>query len=221
MFIGGVLGYIGARIANIIPPLWFSITYLLLAFSIAGGISRSIAIGSGALNYLIRNAGLNPLKLVLTLTLASIVIQLSIFPIFMILISSIYYIFDKIILMINNVELMVTGIVLAALFTSSLAIIIGLGIVTQKKIITKLVNAIPSLMLCIYITSLAMPYNIQKYNPITGLITLISESFYPTTIQNLTTPIIVILASIIVMIIISITLTKKLTEIDIYDIILG
>ncbi len=49
LFIGGVLGYIGAKIANITPPLWFSITYLLLAFSIAGGISRSIAIGSGAL----------------------------------------------------------------------------------------------------------------------------------------------------------------------------
>ncbi len=115
LFIGGVLGYIGAKIANVLPPLWFSITYLLLAFSIAGGISRSIAIGSGALSYLIKNAGLNPFKLVLTLILASIVIQLSIFPVFMILISFIYYIFDKIILMISNVELMMIGIVLAAL----------------------------------------------------------------------------------------------------------
>lgn len=223
-----LIGAVGAYGGKIPLPVWFSIMYLMFNFAIMGGLSRSIVVGSGALSYLIRHAGINPIKLTLVLTVANMISQIVFSPLFLALTVLTYYITDKVTLTVNF-GLLISAIVLTSLFMTTLGIAFGL-LMVGKATTAKIANFIPLLPMILYFTSLLTPPDISSYNPITAIMILLTSSlkyegptyFIPIP-PTLSLPVLtaVILTSSAVLLLLSTLLMKRIREVNIYDAAIG
>jgi len=224
-FFAGFFSLIGAYGAKLPLPGWFSMTYLMFAFAIAGGLSRSIVVGSAAFNYLIRHAGVSPIKLVLVLATASIISQIVFSPLFLTITILVYYTADKTVPTVDIV-LLASALTLSSLFMALFGIVLGLTMV-GKAAAAKIANFIPTLTIAIYFASLLAPADIRSYNPITAIMILLTSSLkgekpmyfipIPST-PDLSILVTIILASSAILLLLSILLMKRVREVNIYDV---
>jgi len=91
LFFGVLFSIVGAYGSKIPLQSWFSISYLMYLFAIMGGLARMVVIGSGAYNHLIRHAGVNPVKLTLTLIATYVITAITLTPLYSIIFITTYH----------------------------------------------------------------------------------------------------------------------------------
>jgi len=225
-FFAGFFGIIGAYLSKFPLPGWFSMSYLMFILTIAGVLPRSIVVGSAAFNYLIRHAGISPIKLILVLIATAMISHIIFSPLFLTITTLIYYTADKTVPMVD-IGLFISAIILSLLFMTAFGVVLGL-IMVGRAMTTKIANFIPMLPIIIYFASLLIPADISFYNPFTAIVMLLASSlggekyiYIPTapTPLPLNLPILVtvVLASSIILLILSILLVKRIREVNIYD----
>ncbi|ADM27068.1 hypothetical protein Igag_0219 [Ignisphaera aggregans DSM 17230] len=224
-FFAGFFSLIGAYFSKFPLPGWFSMTYLMFTFAIAGGLSRSIVVGSAAFNYLIRHAGISPIKLILVLVATGMISQIIFSSLFLIITILIYYTANKTVPMVD-IGLVISAIILSSLFMATFGVALGL-IMVGRTATAKIANFIPMLPMIIYFVSLLTPADISSYNPITAIMMLLAYSLggekyiyivpMPSTL-SLPILVTVILTSSIILLILSILLVKRIREVNIYDV---
>jgi len=230
----GLLGFgllysaIGAYAAKGPLPIWFSFTYAGLLFIILGLLARQIIISSGAYNYLIRYAGINPIKLILALFVTYVIMSIVYAPLILALFFFMYYTTGKLILSIN-VAILSSAIILSSVFTMALGILLGL-IMTGRVIFSKFsffIFYIPIILF--YISIFVTPPNVSMYNPITAMEILLAISWeegvtsYPYMVPipsnvNVVIAVIIILVSSVILLLTSTLLLKRVREVNIYDV---
>jgi len=228
IFFGVFFGMVGAYGGKISLQSWFSMSYLMFLFAVMGGLARVVVIGSGAYNYLIRHAGVNPVKLTLTLIAAHAITAIALTPLYLIMFIAVYYTAGKPIPSLNPSILFIT-IVLSAVFTTAFGVVFGL-IMIGRAITTKIANFIPSIPVIIYFASLLTPSDMTVYNPITAIVVLLSASwetpettyvFSMPSNYDIATPITTLAVSSVVLVLASALLMKRIREVNIYDIALS
>jgi len=225
LFFGVFFSIVGVYGGKIPLQSWFSISYLMYLFAVMGGLARIVVIGSGAYNYLIRHAGINPVKLTLTLIAAHMITAITLTPLYLIIFIAVYHTAGKPVPSLDP-PLLSTTIVLSTLFISAFGILFGL-IMIGKTIVTRIANFVPSIPMIIYFISLLTPSDMSIYNPITAIIILLTVSWRtPETTYvfpipsnlDIATPITILAASSIILVLASALLMKRIREVNIYDI---
>jgi len=225
LFFGVFFSIVGAYGGKIPLQSWFSISYLMYLFAVMGGLARMVVIGSGAYNYLIRHAGVNPVKLTLTLIAAHMITAITLTPLYLAIFIAVYHTAGKPIPSLDP-PLLSTTIALSTLFITAFGIVFGL-IMIGKTIAAKIANFIPSIPMIIYFISLLTPSDMSIYNPITAIIILLTASWRtPETTYifpipsnlDVATPITTLAASSTILILASALLMKRIREVNIYDI---
>ena len=225
---GLLFSTIGAYAAKGPLPMWFSFTYVVFLFTAIGGLERQVIVGSGAYNYLIKYAGINPIKLILALFVTYVIMSIVFAPLILILLFIMYYTAGNLILSIN-VAILSSAIVLSSVFTSALGIILGL-IMIGRLIISKIpifIFYIPTILF--FVSIFATPPSASMYNPITAMEILLAISWekgvmpYPYMVPmsshvNVMIPVITILVSSAILLLISALLLKRVREVNIYDV---
>ena len=219
---------IGAYAAKGPLPIWFSFTYAGLLFIIMGLLARQIIVSSGAYNYLIKYAGINPIKLILALFVTYVIMSIVYAPLILVLFFLMYYTVGKLILSIN-VAILSSAIILSSVFITALGILLGL-IMTGRAIFSKFsffIFYIPIILF--YISIFVTPPSLSMYNPITAMEILLAISWekgatpspymvpMPSHV-NVVIPVITILVSSAILLLISVLLLKRVREVNIYDV---
>ena len=228
LYLGLLYSAIGAYGAKGPLPIWFSFSYIFFLFAIMGGLSRQVIVSSGAYNYLVRHAGVNPIKLTLALFTTYVITSIVFAPLILILFFFMYYTAGKLILSIN-VAVLVSAILLSSVFITALGIFLGL-IMIGRAITSKIANFVWGLPLILFFISIfATPPSASMYNPITAMELLLAISWekgvtsysYMVPIPshiNVVIPVITILVSSAILLLISALLLKRVREVNIYDI---
>jgi len=225
LFFGVFFSIVGAYGSKIPIQSWFSISYLMYLFAMMGGLARMVVIGSGAYNYLIRHAGINSVKLTLALIAAHMITAIILTPLYLAIFIAVYHTAGKPVPSLD-LSLLSATIVLSTLFITAFGIVFGL-IMIGKMVTTKIANFIPSMPMIIYFISLLTPSDMSIYNPITAIIILLTASWgTPETTYifpipsnlDITTPITILAASSMILILASALLMKRIQEVNIYDI---
>lgn len=225
LFFGVFFSIVGAYGSKIPLQSWFSMSYLMYLFATMGGLARMIVVGSGAYNYLIRHAGVSPVKLTLTLIASHVITAITLTPLYLIIFITVYYTAGEPLPSLD-LPLLSTTIILSALFITAFGIVFGLVII-GRTIAAKIANFIPSIPLIIYFISLLTPYDMSMYNPITAIIILLTASWknlgatyvFPIpSSHDIATPIATLAISSVMLILASTLLMKRVREVNIYDI---
>ncbi len=228
LFSGLLYSAIGAYGANGPLPMWFSFTYIFFLFAIMGGLARQVIVSSGAYNYLVRHAGINPIKLTLVLFATYVITSIIFAPLMLVLFFLMYYTAGKLILSIN-IAILASAIILSSVFITALGIFLGL-IMIGKAITSRIASFIWTIPLILFFISIFVtPPNASIYNPITAMELLLTISWengvtsYAYIVPmssnvNVVIPVITILVSSVILLLISTLLLKRIREVNIYDV---
>jgi len=225
-FFAGFFGLVGAYGARAPLPEWFAMAYLLFAFALAGGLSRSVVVGSGAFSYLIRHAGISPVKLMGALAAASVISQVALSPPFL-AVFALAYLASGSALPKVDAGLFASAVVLCSLFTAALGVAFGL-LMVGRLTASKLANFIPSLVPVLYFASLLTPADLRPYNPVTAVMLLLASSlggpariFATPSNPDAPTLAATVLASSAILLLLSALLMRRVREVNIYDVAMG
>jgi len=228
VFFAGFLGLVGAYGARMPLPEWFSMTYLMFTFAVAGGLSRTVVVGSGAFSYLIRHAGISPVELTGALAAASVISQVALSPLFLAVLA-LAYLASGGSLPGVDAGLFASAVVLCSLFMAALGVSLGL-LMVGRSAASRLANFIPSLALILYFASLLTPAELRPYNPVTAVMILLASSlgsdepariFMTPSSPGAPTLAATVLAWSATLLILSILLMRRVREVNIYDVAMG